>query len=963
MKRKLLLGSALTAGMLAYGAGAQVVNFHDAANGFVSLPTVGYNALFAGQGVYPDPGNNIWNGFGSNPGKYQSTYFYSDQPAADGGGTGPWPQAAGNPGNPYAWFGGTTSTGPNLFNFTTGSATVSGDSTSAGQWTPITLSVSINADNGGIGGGGASGNIQNGSPTFLLGEAGLGTGNNPATFTLQNVPAGKYGLYIYDANFNNDRGASFSLETTNGGVAHNGINTTVNEDNPDGQPDPNGFVEGGNFVIFENVVPDANSNIVITGTSATNPHSGNSGEVDVNGIQLVFNPLPTEVGLNAASNVLSGQNAAFSFSPVFADESTATPGYQWQFSSDGGNTWANVGANSSSLTITGATGANAGLYHCVITDNVTSVVGTTPPASLGIITSATNILQVGDTLLDISNNIVGPGNTVPAPIYVSVSDVEDQTLFKYENFGVNGNSTTTGFTGPAGFIVAPKVGNTVVSGIRIFTASTHPEADPINYTLQGSTSGTNGPWTTLSSGSLALPLTRNAGGGPINLNNQALQEIDFANSQYAGSYRLTFNDTRNDAQDSNGVQVAEVQLLGIVAGAPAIVQNPAPSLSLVPACPVGVPLTFSVTAGGTGPFTYQWIENGTTVVQTGSSASYTFDAQPGTNTYAVTVSGPISPSATSASVTVIGLTTPPPVLTLNAATDWTVNSNGNYAGGAPNITSGTLKLTDGGGGEMTSGFYNTPQYIGGFITSFLYTDVGLGGGADGVTFCLQNDPKGTNALGTSGSGGGGGLGFDAISSSFAFEMDIYTHAAAGPGGNTDGPGIAVGVNGSTPYTTSPAASTGYFSTGPVDIASGDPIQVQLYYTSGVLQVYLEDTTTLDSFSTNVTINLPATVGASSAYVGFTGADGGVTSTQTISDFAYSYTTAPILSVANGSPGNVVVSWPVSIATMFTLYQSSSLTGPWTAANMSSLTQSDCENQVTLPTSGTNQFYLLSNGQP
>ena len=72
MKRKLILGSAVLPALLASGAAAQVVNFHDAANNQLSFPGVGYNELFAGQGAYSDPGNDIWNGFGFEDG-YQST--------------------------------------------------------------------------------------------------------------------------------------------------------------------------------------------------------------------------------------------------------------------------------------------------------------------------------------------------------------------------------------------------------------------------------------------------------------------------------------------------------------------------------------------------------------------------------------------------------------------------------------------------------------------------------------------------------------------------------------------------------------------------------------------------------------------------------------------------------------------------------------------------------------------------
>jgi len=94
-------------------------------------------------------------------------------------------------------------------------------------------------------------------------------------------------------------------------------------------------------------------------------------------------------------------------------------------------------------------------------------------------------------------------------------------------------------------------------------------------------------------------------------------------------------------------------------------------------------------------------------------------------------------------------------------------------------------------------------------------------------------------------------------------------------------------------------------------------------------------------------------------VGFTGADGGVASTQYVTNFTYSYTTPPILSVARGaSPGTVVILWPVSVSTLFTLQQSSSLNGPWTQANMSSLTQVGLQNQVTLTPAGNTAYYRL-----
>src|SRR5208282_2562163 len=132
MKKKLLLSSAVIPSLLASGAMGQVVSFEDANNNYPLQSAVGlaggaYCELFAGQGAYSDPGNDIWNGFGDYGGGYGSTAVYSGVPGA-----GPnWAQQPGNPGNPYAAFnaggGWVTSTGPNLFDFSE-TATTAGNS-------------------------------------------------------------------------------------------------------------------------------------------------------------------------------------------------------------------------------------------------------------------------------------------------------------------------------------------------------------------------------------------------------------------------------------------------------------------------------------------------------------------------------------------------------------------------------------------------------------------------------------------------------------------------------------------------------------------------------------------------------------------------------------------------------------------------------------------------------------------
>jgi hypothetical protein len=287
---------------------------------------------------------------------------------------------------------------------------------------------------------------------------------------------------------------------------------------------------------------------------------------------------------------------------------------------------------------------------------------------------------------------------------------------------------------------------------------------------------------------------------------------------------------------------------------------------------------------------------------------------------------------------VTGDTNPPPIVTLTNA-GWVLNNNGAIV---TTINGNVLMLTDGNTGESDSAFYNVGQYVGGFIASFYYQ--GTTNGADGITFCMQNAPAGTGALG----GAGGGLGYGGITPSAAFEMNIFTNAIHG------GVGILVQTNGNI----GDFSNSGYLSTAPVDISSGDNIYVQLYYQQGVLKVLLIDPSAPATNTSSFAINLPATVGNGSAYIGLTGSDGGVASVQTVSNLVYSYTTPPVLGIARGTPGNVVVSWPVSVSSLFKLMQSSSLSGPWLPAAPISSGVVGLQNQVTLSAGGSPVYYKL-----
>ncbi len=166
-----------------------------------------------------------------------------------------------------------SSTGPNLFDFTTGSPSVSGN---ADFERSIVASDFPVAPGGRLLRGQLAWPLRGGLITcrmalrlFFWARPPTDTGNNPdEAFVLQNVPAGTIrALSLWGELRLITAGTLF---TVNSGNAHNGIAATLNSrERHASQPS---FVEGQNFVIFENVTPDASGNITIT--ASPNPQDG-----------------------------------------------------------------------------------------------------------------------------------------------------------------------------------------------------------------------------------------------------------------------------------------------------------------------------------------------------------------------------------------------------------------------------------------------------------------------------------------------------------------------------------------------------------------------------------------------------------------------------------------------------------------------------------------------------------------
>ncbi|HEX3720704.1 MAG TPA: immunoglobulin domain-containing protein [Verrucomicrobiae bacterium] len=378
--------------------------------------------------------------------------------------------------------------------------------------------------------------------------------------------------------------------------------------------------------------------------------------------------------------------------------------------------------------------------------------------------------------------------------------------------------------------------------------------------------------------------------------------------------------------------------------APQITQNITPSTDNAV---VGSTASFSVGVEGAPPLAYFWqFNNGTTTVTltnndrisgANSNILKISDVQlSDTGTYQLSVTnadgGPVNSDQATLSV----------APTLGFFDD---SGNGYSVQASP---AGALVWQDGGvyltssiGSEAAAVFYQSPVYIGAFEAAFDYqlSSGSNSAAADGVTFCIQNDPRGAAAVGSD--GGQLAVGSpSAITPSVELEFNIYE------GDTVGGVGISVETNG--------AIGTVH-STGSVNINSGDIIAINLAYFNAVLTINLDDTLTGSQFTLTTNVNIPAKVGGNTAYVGFTGSDGGDKATQLISNFSFISVPSLTFQTTNGQP---TISWTSSVGDYVLQETPSLLPTNWVTVPTVPTATND-ENQVTVAPGGTSEFYRLS----
>ncbi|SEC15164.1 FG-GAP-like repeat-containing protein [Terriglobus roseus] len=233
------------------------------------------------------------------------------------------------------------------------------------------------------------------------------------------------------------------------------------------------------------------------------------------------------------------------------------------------------------------------------------------------------------------------------------------------------------------------------------------------------------------------------------------------------------------------------------------------------------------------------------------------------------------PAVQSAPVTISGAVTPGGG-GVDAGTGFSPTLGLNLNGSAK-LVGTALQLTDGGGYEAASAWSAAPVKTTSFTSDFHFQVTG--GEADGFTFAIQNSVP--TSLGSF----GGELGYNFVPNSVALKFDLYSNAGEGAntvgvytaGNSLTGPGLVLPSN--------------------VSLLAGHTMLAHVTYDGYTLNLLLTDTSTGASATYRKVIDIAGAIGSNTAYVGFTGGTGALSSTIQILDWSYKPGTVSIDSAA------------------------------------------------------------------
>jgi fibronectin-binding autotransporter adhesin len=355
-----------------------------------------------------------------------------------------------------------------------------------------------------------------GTPGGLEAPYAYENSGTPATESLNNVPAGKYNLYLYGKNYPySNRGTTFSVSV---GSTSYGSQSTVGSSTTS-------FTLGNDYVVFSNVVVTAGE--TITFTYAANTGVSGNGEGDFNGLQLV----------NQAGGSASGPSPGPGVTAVWTGSANANwdigTSVNWLTNgttgvySQGNVAQFNDSSSVNSINLTAALTPSSVLVNNSAANYIFAGNG----ALAG--TSAFNLTKLGSAMLTISN-----ANTFAGSVYVGggILQVGNSSALG------NGSGTTVVSNGATldlnGFnignqpVVIQGTGSAGQGAINNTGGAVYPAISQVTLSGDAALGSAGGTWEIKpqSSGGTA---TLSTGGNPYNL--------DIVGSGFIGLYGVTID--------------------------------------------------------------------------------------------------------------------------------------------------------------------------------------------------------------------------------------------------------------------------------------------------------------------------------------------------------------------------------------------------------------------------------------
>jgi invasion protein IalB len=335
-----------------------------------------------------------------------------------------------------------------------------------------------------------------------------------------------------------------------------------------------------------------------------------------------------------SQTVTAGNNATFNVTAT----GTAPLSYQWRF--NGVNI---AGATASSLTLSAVTSANAGSYTVVISNTA------------GSITSAAAVLTVNTASTAPSIIIQPASQTVTAGNNVTISVVAYGTAplsYQWRKDGVNIagatasslvlNAVTSANAGNYTVVISNSAGSitSAAATLTVNPAVVAPSItqQPVSQTVAA---GNNVTFNVTATGTAPLSYQWRKDGVNLAGATSASLTLSAVTSANAGSYTVVISNTAGSITSA-----AATLTVTSATVAPSITQQPVSQTVTA-----GNNVTFSVTATGTAPLTYQWRLNGVNITgATGASLTLSAVTTANAGSYTVVISNAAG-SVTSAAAT------------------------------------------------------------------------------------------------------------------------------------------------------------------------------------------------------------------------------------------------------------------------------------------------------------------------